>query len=78
GTLTVGRPRLTELQAADAAGQDQEHALLALAAALQARSEHPLARAVLEAAAAHTDISIPQAGQVRSVAGLGIEGHVDG
>ncbi|MFX4404764.1 hypothetical protein ABTA52_20615, partial [Acinetobacter baumannii] len=33
---------------------------------------------MLEAAAAHTDISIPQAGQVRSVAGLGIEGHVDG
>ncbi|WP_420105835.1 heavy metal translocating P-type ATPase [Herbaspirillum huttiense] len=78
GTLTVGRPRLTELQAADAAGQDQEHALLALAAALQARSEHPLARAVLEAAAARPGLAIPQAAQVRSVAGLGIEGHVDG
>jgi Cu+-exporting ATPase len=70
GTLTEGRPRLTEMEAADAAGRDQDHALLALAAALQARSEHPLARAVMEAAAAQPGLAIPQAEQVRSVAGL--------
>ena len=78
GTLTVGRPRLTELHAGDATGEEQDDALLALAAALQARSEHPLARAVLEAAAARPGLAIPQAAQVRAVAGLGIEGHVDG
>lgn len=78
GTLTEGRPRLTEMEAAGATSQDQDHALLALAAALQARSEHPLARAVMEAAAAQPGLAIPQAEQVRSVAGLGIEGHVDG
>ncbi|WP_166212910.1 heavy metal translocating P-type ATPase, partial [Cognatiluteimonas telluris] len=46
GTLTAGRPRLVEALAADG---DRE-ALVALAAALQAGSEHPLARAVLREA----------------------------
>ncbi|EIJ46811.1 heavy metal translocating P-type ATPase [Herbaspirillum sp. GW103] len=78
GTLTVGRPRLTELYGAAATAEDQQDHLLALAAALQARSEHPLARAVLEAAAARQSLSVPPAGQVRSVAGLGIEGEVAG
>ncbi|BEV14706.1 heavy metal translocating P-type ATPase [Herbaspirillum sp. DW155] len=78
GTLTIGRPRLTELAAADTSGTDDETSLLALAAALQARSEHPLARAVLEAAAARQGLPVPPASQVRSVAGLGIEGEVQG
>ncbi|AYR23759.1 heavy metal translocating P-type ATPase [Herbaspirillum rubrisubalbicans] len=75
GTLTVGRPRLTELEAADTTPQDE---LLALAAALQARSEHPLGRAVLEAAQARPDLPAWQAQNVQSVAGLGIEGEVGG
>ncbi|HZG20130.1 MAG TPA: heavy metal translocating P-type ATPase, partial [Herbaspirillum sp.] len=75
GTLTVGRPRLTELEAADSTPQDE---LLALAAALQARSEHPLGRAVLEAAQARPDLPAWQAQNVQSVAGLGIEGEVGG
>jgi Cu+-exporting ATPase len=78
GTLTVGRPRLTELLAADAQPQDQQDRLLALAAALQANSEHPLGRAVLDAAAQRKDLSHPQAADVRSVAGRGIEGNVEG
>ena len=75
GTLTVGRPRLSELQAAPGVQADT---LLALAAALQARSEHPLGRAVLDAAAQRQDLAIPTATEARSVAGLGIEGRVDG
>ncbi|MBB5390976.1 MULTISPECIES: heavy metal translocating P-type ATPase [unclassified Herbaspirillum] len=73
GTLTVGRPRLTEWQAP----QDDAQ-LLALAAALQAGSEHPLGRAVVDAAAAQTGLPHLQAAEVRSVAGRGIEGVVDG
>jgi len=75
GTLTVGRPRLSELQAAPGVQADT---LLALAAALQARSEHPLGRAVLDAAAQRQELTIPTATEARSVAGLGIEGRVDG
>ncbi|MEK9803599.1 MAG: heavy metal translocating P-type ATPase, partial [Curvibacter sp.] len=47
GTLTVGQPRLTAFEAVT--GQD-EAALLAAAASLQSGSEHPLARAVVQAA----------------------------
>lgn len=50
GTLTEGRPRLVACEPAPGTSAAQ---LLAWAAALQAGSEHPLARAVLEAAAAH-------------------------
>ncbi len=50
GTLTEGKPRLTDFVAAP--GQD-EATVLALAAALQQNSEHPLARAVRDAAAQH-------------------------
>ncbi|KAF1044175.1 MAG: Copper-exporting P-type ATPase [Herbaspirillum frisingense] len=75
GTLTVGRPRLTELQAAS--GTDENH-LLALAAALQASSEHPLGRAVLDAAAGRAGLPQLQANDVRSVAGRGMEGVAEG
>jgi len=74
GTLTVGRPRLSALVAAD--GVD-ENALLAEAAALQAGSEHPLARAVLEAAH-ERGLATSAAADVQAVPGRGIEGRVDG
>ncbi|MGY0505240.1 heavy metal translocating P-type ATPase [Luteimonas sp. e5] len=71
GTLTRGLPRLVELHATD--GDDA--ALLALAAGLQAGSEHPLAHAVLDAAG-----ELPRAAveDVRAVAGRGVEGRHDG
>ncbi|MBO8142678.1 MAG: cadmium-translocating P-type ATPase [Firmicutes bacterium] len=47
GTLTWGRPRVTDI--IPAAGRTREE-VLALAAAAEGRSEHPLAKAVLEAA----------------------------
>lgn len=84
GTLTVGRPRLTELQAAagiSGIGGNSSNSsddVLALAAALQAASEHPLGRAVRDAASERPDLRIPIASEVRSVAGLGIEGRIDG
>lgn len=46
GTLTEGRPRVVSVEAID--GDEQK--LLALAAAVEARSEHPLARAIVHAA----------------------------
>jgi Cu+-exporting ATPase len=74
GTLTEGRPRLVSALPASG-GEDARHALLQRAAALQAGSEHPLARAVLEAAAG---LAPMQATQLRAVAGRGIEGTIDG
>jgi len=76
GTLTEGRPTLVDATASAALPGGRAE-LLALAAALQAASEHPLARAVLHAAqaegVAHLQADTPQA-----VAGRGITGTVGG
>jgi len=73
GTLTEGKPRL--VAAVPAVGD--RRALLAAAAAIQAGSEHPLARAVLDAAAAE-GAAAPAATQVRAVAGKGMSALVAG
>jgi Cu+-exporting ATPase len=75
GTLTVGRPRLVALQ--PAAGED-ERSVLAWTAALQAGSEHPLARAVLDAHVASGAGAPTAASAVRAIPGRGIEGAVAG
>lgn len=74
GTLTEGRPAVTFIGAAE--GFD-EGRVLALAATLESRSEHPLAGAVVRAAA-DRGISIPAAQDFESVTGEGIRGTVDG
>jgi Cu+-exporting ATPase len=71
GTLTLGHPELLVFEAVHPGG---ERELLALAAAVQAGSEHPLARAVLSAAAAAVDV--PTARDVRAIAGRGVTGFV--
>ncbi len=73
GTLTEGKPRLVAAVSAtgDRAG------LLAAASAIQAGSEHPLARAVTDAAAAESVPALP-ASQVRAVAGKGMAASVGG
>ena len=71
GTLTLGRPRVVALEA----HREERSAALALAAAVQSGSEHPLARAVMEAA---REIDIPRAAGLKAVAGRGIEATVDG
>ncbi|HSB21921.1 MAG TPA: copper-translocating P-type ATPase, partial [Burkholderiaceae bacterium] len=74
GTLTEGRPRLLALH--PLADLD-ERAALELAAALQAGSEHPLARAVLDARRDGA-ASLPPATDVHAIAGRGIGGTVLG
>ena len=71
GTLTNGRPVLVEAVAIDG----DRDGLLSLAAGLQAGSEHPLAQAVLDAA---TGIPREAVGNVRAVAGRGVEGEAGG
>jgi P-type Cu+ transporter len=69
GTLTEGKPRLASFEGGDEA--------LRLAAALQSRSEHPLARAVLDAARAK-GLAIPGVDEFAARPGLGVEGVVEG
>jgi P-type Cu+ transporter len=74
GTLTVGQPRLIRFLAVPA-GDDAR--MLAVAASLQAGSEHPLARAVL-ARAKERGVSFASASDLQAVPGRGSEGVVDG
>ncbi|NBW49652.1 MAG: copper-translocating P-type ATPase [Betaproteobacteria bacterium] len=73
GTLTVGQPRLTALVPV---GLTNDEAL-ALAAALQSGSEHPLARAVLQAAKDKA-LTVTAPTDVQAVAGRGTQGKVGG
>ena len=76
GTLTEGHPRLLVIEAA--AGVDESSALQA-AAALQAQSTHPLAQAVVQAAAARSLVVLPDAATgVQAVSGRGSQGMVQG
>jgi Cd2+/Zn2+-exporting ATPase len=72
GTLTEGRPVVSRVVPLD--GHDETEVLV-LAAALERRSEHPLAHAILTAA---DGASLPQISGFRSVAGRGAEGVVGG
>ncbi|MCL2524078.1 MAG: cadmium-translocating P-type ATPase [Betaproteobacteria bacterium] len=75
GTLTRGLPMLTEVIARDA-GRDEA---LALAAALERRSEHPLARAIIAAAGDAAAVAEPAAvDEFSAVPGHGVEGVVAG
>lgn len=74
GTLTAGKPEVTNLVAA--AGSE-ENSWLALAAALETQSEHPLARAVV-AEANKRGIRPKEAKQFHSVTGAGLRAFVDG
>ena len=72
GTLTAGRPRLAAVRASD---ETSEAELLGLAAAAEAASEHPLGRAIVEAAL-EREIEIPDATDFRSLTGIGVEATV--
>ncbi|MET7467387.1 heavy metal translocating P-type ATPase [Micromonospora sp. NPDC005686] len=73
GTVTTGRMALAEVLPAD--GEDAAD-LLRVAGALEAASEHPIARAVAEAAAEAGPL--PPLGEFANVEGLGVTGTVDG
>jgi Cu+-exporting ATPase len=74
GTLTLGTPRLTDV--VPLPGRDED-ALLALAAAAEAQSEHPIGEAVVEAARAR-GLVLPPVTAFQTETGLGVEATVDG
>ena len=74
GTITRGEPRVTDIVPADGLS---EHDLLTLAAALEKRSEHPLARAVLHRAD-EEKLSITEVSDFRALPGNGLTATLGG
>ncbi|XOY55113.1 MAG: heavy metal translocating P-type ATPase [Rhodobacterales bacterium] len=74
GTLTEGKPHLTDLVLAD--GFDRAD-VLRLAAAVEAKSEHPIAAAIVNAARAE-GLEGAQVSDFRAIAGFGVSALVEG
>lgn len=74
GTLTKGEPAVS---AVEPAGGEEADQVLALAAAAESDSEHPLAKAIV-AAARHRGLSVPQASDFSSSPAVGVTATVDG
>jgi Cd2+/Zn2+-exporting ATPase len=74
GTITAGEPQVTDIMPCAAADETQ---VLPLAAALEARSEHPLARAVLRRAAAEGITPLPVT-DFQALPGAGAEAIYEG
>lgn len=73
GTLTEGKPRVTDIITVNAG----EREVLALAAALETGSSHPLAQAIL-ARAERDQVAVPTASQAQAIGGKGVTATVDG
>ena len=74
GTLTEGEPKVTGLYPTE--GVD-EATLLRLVAGVEARSEHPIARAIVHEAQ-QRGLEVPTAEDFRALVGQGVEGRIDG
>lgn len=73
GTVTEGKPRLTSVYAVS----NTEDELLAMCAAAESGSEHPIAKAITEAAK-ERELSIPHADNITAIPGRGIKAQVGG
>jgi P-type Cu+ transporter len=77
GTITQGKPTVTDFVTIDGTAQGNELKLLRLAAAIEHHSEHPLAEAVVQyAQSQHLDLTDAQ--DVEAVPGCGVQGYVSG
>jgi len=74
GTLTEGKPQLTDFTVTE--GQ-QEDAVLAVVAAVEQQSEHPIALAIVQAAE-QRELQIPAISEFQSITGMGVQATVDG
>ncbi|WP_075654114.1 heavy metal translocating P-type ATPase [Pseudochrobactrum sp. B5] len=74
GTLTIGKPVLSQFHTF---GNQSADEMLALAAALESRSEHPIATAVVQAAE-DKGLKQPEVKDFEAVPGFGVSGMVDG
>lgn len=72
GTLTEGKPKLTDFDTTDAFSKDD---LLAIVAAVEERSEHPIADALVQAAK-EKKLTLPSVENFESLTGLGVKADV--
>ena len=75
GTVTEGKPAVTDVETCGAIGKDE---LLRLAAAAESRSEHPVARAVTDSVRLGVGESLPAPASFESLTGRGIAATVEG
>ncbi len=75
GTITRGEPEVTHLIPLDGASEQE---LLRIAAAVESRSNHPLARAILRRAQAEGLSDLPQVDAFQSLTGRGVEARLNG
>jgi Cd2+/Zn2+-exporting ATPase len=74
GTLTVGKPEVTDVAPVDGVSEQE---LLTIAAAVERRSQHPLAQAVVRRAEADK-LDLPNAGELESLTARGVRSTVGG
>jgi Cd2+/Zn2+-exporting ATPase len=77
GTLTHGTPKVVAVVALGADGRVSPEAVVALAASVEQRSHHPIARAIIEYAAS-SNITVRPGDRVESLDGRGAQGSVSG
>ncbi len=79
GTLTQGKPTVTDFVTVKGTANSNEIKLLELIAAVEARSEHPLAAAIVEYAKAQgVNFPLKEPENFAAVAGMGVEGIANG
>ncbi|HPC71357.1 MAG TPA: heavy metal translocating P-type ATPase [Treponema sp.] len=76
GTITEGKPRLTDIRPLRARGVSESE-LLTLAAGIEQSSEHPLGEAIVNAAR-ERNLSLPEVQEITALPGRGIRGRVGG
>ncbi len=74
GTLTLGRPELTDLSVADGFDKDE---VLRLVASVEVTSEHPIAEAIVRAAQVK-EMTLSKIEDFSSITGFGVQASVDG
>ncbi len=74
GTLTIGKPVITEIMPVNGTSESE---VLRIAGAVENRSQHPLAKAVVKKAE-EMNIKLPDAGEVQSLTAKGVRSDVEG
>ncbi|MDY7014144.1 MAG: heavy metal translocating P-type ATPase, partial [Cyanobacteriota bacterium] len=78
GTITQGKPSVTNFMTVKGVADNNEIKLLAIAAALEKNSEHPLAEAVVNYARSQGVESFSEITNFEAVAGMGVQGNISG
>ncbi|MFM6399863.1 heavy metal translocating P-type ATPase, partial [Planktothrix sp.] len=77
GTITAGKPTVTQYMTVGGTHNDHELKLLRLVAAIEQQSEHPLAEAIVQYAKAQgVNFPLPEIRNFQALAGMGVQGYI--